>query len=55
MGTAQGVKTEGLAFPLDNEPLIFGEREGLSNYIVSNPVKVCIQKGLLFIFVLDLK
>lgn len=55
METAQGVKTDGLAFPLNNEPLIFGEREGLSNYIVSNPVKVCIQRGLLFIFVLDLK
>lgn len=53
MGVVEGVKTEGLAFPLDNEPLIFGEREGLSNYIVSNPVRVCIRKGLLFIFVLD--
>jgi len=53
LGTVEGVKTKGLAFPLDNEPLVFGEREGLSNYIVSNPVRVSIRKGLLFIFVLD--
>lgn len=53
MGAAAGVKTEGLAFPLNSEPLIFGEREGLSNYIVSGPVKVCVKEGLLFIFVLS--
>lgn len=53
LGAVEGVKTEGLAFPLNNEPLVFGEREGLSNYIVSNPVKVCVKEGLLFIFVLD--
>lgn len=53
LGRVEGVITEGLAFPLKNEPLIFGEREGLSNYIISNPVRVSIQSGLLFIFVLD--
>jgi thiamine pyrophosphokinase len=53
VGIVEGVKTEGLAFPLNNEPLIFGEREGLSNYIVSNPVKVKIKNGILFVFILD--
>lgn len=53
LGRVEGVVTEGLAFPLKNEPLVFGEREGLSNYIVSNPARVRIRSGLLFIFVLD--
>lgn len=53
LGRVEGVVTEGLAFPLKNEPLVFGEREGLSNYIVSNPVRVSVRSGLIFIFVLD--
>ena len=52
-GTVEGVTTEGLAFPLKNEPLIFGPREGLSNYIVSNPVNVTLKSGLLFVFVIE--
>ena len=50
--TVEDIKTEGLAFPLNDESLIFGEREGLSNYIVSNPVRITIKNGLLFIFVI---
>lgn len=53
IGTVEGVKTEGLAFSLDHEPLIFGEREGLSNYILSKPSRITIESGLLFVFVLD--
>lgn len=52
IGAAQGVTTEGLAFPLRRETLRFGRREGLSNYIVSNPVQVTLEKGLLLIFVI---
>lgn len=52
IGAAQGVETEGLAFPLRRETLSFGHREGLSNYIISNPVQVTLEKGLLLIFVM---
>lgn len=52
IGAAEGVETKGLAFPLRRETLSFGHREGLSNYIVSNPVQVTLEKGLLLIFVI---
>ncbi|RMH86247.1 MAG: thiamine diphosphokinase [Calditrichaeota bacterium] len=53
LGKAEGITTEGLAFPLNNESLIFGLREGLSNYIVTNPVRITVQRGLLCAFVID--
>ena len=52
LGKVDGVKTNGLAFPLNNESLHFGQREGLSNYIVSNPIAVHIRNGLLVVFAL---
>jgi thiamine pyrophosphokinase len=52
IGKVGGITTEGLAYPLNNESLIFGEREGASNEIVSTPIKVQIKSGLLFIFTL---
>lgn len=54
-GIAEGITTKGLAFPLKNESLAFGQREGLSNYIISNPVSVSLTDGLLFVFVIDNK
>ncbi len=51
LGTATGVTTEGLAFPLKNEDMIFGRREGLSNYITASPVKISLSSGTLLIFV----
>lgn len=55
LGTVSGVHTRGLRYALNNEPLIFGKREGLSNYIIANPVSITIESGLLFIFVIDLR
>ncbi len=52
LARAGGVRTRGLAFPLDNDPLIFGQREGLSNYSTAESVSVRIRSGLLFVFVL---
>ena len=51
VGRVAGVRTQGLGYPLDNEPLEFGTREGLSNYIVSNPVTISIASGVLLVFV----
>lgn len=51
MGAASGVATEGLAFPLKNEDLVFGRREGLSNYITASPVKISLKSGTLLVFV----
>ena len=53
LGRVDRVRTEGLAFPLTDEPLHFGEREGLSNYIISRPVSISVAEGLLLIFALD--
>lgn len=52
LARAGGVRTRGLAFPLDNDPLEFGQREGLSNYSTQESVSVRIRSGLLFVFVL---
>ncbi len=52
LGKVAGITTGGLAFPLQAESLGFGYREGLSNYIVQNPVTVHIQSGVLAVFVM---
>lgn len=50
LGKVEGVKTGGLAFPLNDEPLHFGVREGLSNYILCSPVSVSVRHGVLLVF-----
>ncbi len=51
LNTVAGVTTRGLKYPLQDEPLIFGQREGLSNEVVENPVEVTVRQGLLLVFV----
>lgn len=51
LGMVKGITTAGLKYPLKNEPLEFGKREGLSNVLVQNPVKISVESGLLLIFV----
>lgn len=53
LGRVENVTTRGLAFPLDRESLVFGQREGLSNFIVSNPVHINTGGGILFVYVID--
>jgi thiamine pyrophosphokinase len=53
LGNVNGVTTRGLKFPLRNEPLYFGQREGASNNIVSNPVQINVDSGLLLLFIID--
>jgi thiamine pyrophosphokinase len=47
---AKGVKTSGLKYPLNNETLAFGKREGALNEATSNYVKIKIIKGELLVF-----
>ncbi|HRE41630.1 MAG TPA: thiamine diphosphokinase [Ignavibacteria bacterium] len=47
---ATGVKTEGLKYPLKNESLEFGVREGTLNESVSNIIKISYKKGSMLLF-----
>ncbi len=47
---AKGVKTSGLKYPLKNETLTFGKREGALNEATGDYVKIEIAKGELLVF-----
>ena len=47
----EGIQTIGLKYPLDNESLELGEREGTSNIVISSPVQITVKKGCLLLFV----
>ncbi len=49
-GDADGVRTEGLRFPLHGETLHFGRARGLSNEIVALPARVWVERGSLLVF-----
>jgi len=42
-----GVTTDGLAYPLTNETLVYGKTRGVSNILLGAQAKVSIQSGLL--------
>jgi len=46
---AQGITTSGLYYPLKNETMTFGKREGLVNIITEDTASVEIMKGALLI------
>jgi thiamine pyrophosphokinase len=48
-GDAVGVRTAGLRFPLDGEPLRFGRSRGLSNEVVQPPASVSLERGTLLV------
>lgn len=48
---AEGVRTEGLRYPLAGDTLAFGKSRGLSNEIASQPASVALARGTLLIFV----
>ncbi|RMG60928.1 MAG: thiamine diphosphokinase [Calditrichaeota bacterium] len=52
IGRAEGVTTRGLRYPLKNEPLEFGRREGLSNVAEQADVEVTLTRGLLVLFLI---
>lgn len=50
-GEVTGIHTEGLKYPLKNEQLINGVRDGSSNEVVSSPVEISHKEGDLLMFV----
>jgi thiamine pyrophosphokinase len=48
---ATGVITQGLFYPIANEDMTFGEREGLSNIISASPAIITLASGSLLISV----
>lgn len=50
-GKVAGIHTKGLKYPLNNEQLINGVRDGSSNEVVSSPVEITHTKGDLLMFV----
>ena len=51
MGRCEGITTTGLKYPLSNESLELGIREGTSNEVVSPLVKIEVRKGNLLLFI----
>jgi thiamine pyrophosphokinase len=49
-GDAGGVRTHGLRFALDGEPLDFGRSRGISNVVMDLPASVSIEHGVLLVF-----
>jgi thiamine pyrophosphokinase len=49
-GDAEGVRTEGLRFPLAGETLRLGKSRGLSNEVAQSPARVSLDKGSLLVF-----
>src|SRR5437762_725703 len=48
-GNAEGVRTQGLRYPLAGETLPFGAARGLSNVVVSRPASVACDRGVLLV------
>ena len=47
---AEGITLEGLRYPLQDAPMEWGVSNGISNEIVSSPVRIRIRKGTLFLY-----
>lgn len=50
-GKVKGITTEGLKYPLKNEHLENGVRDGLSNRVVTSPVSITYKTGDLLLFI----
>ena len=50
MGKCSGITTQGLKFPLKNETLELGIREGSSNEAVQNIITITLKSGSLLLF-----
>jgi thiamine pyrophosphokinase len=48
-GDASGVYTQGLKWPLSGDTLFAGPARGVSNVVVSLPVRIRVEKGLLLV------
>ncbi|TYP93922.1 thiamine diphosphokinase [Fodinibius salinus] len=50
-GKADGIITEGLKYPLEDEIMENGVRDGSSNKVVENPIKISYKNGDLLMFI----
>ena len=48
-GPAEGVRTSGLRYPLDGEPLLAGSSRGVSNEVLATLAEVSLEAGSLLI------
>ena len=46
-GPAEGVATEGLAYPLHGETLLPGSSRGVSNVFIADEVRIAVERGVL--------
>ncbi len=53
LGRCEGITTRGLRFPLNEEALELGVREGLSNMVAESPVHISLRRGKLLLFIVD--
>ena len=51
--SAKGITTQGLHYPLNNEDLEFGAREGQSNFATQENIKIDFDNGCLIVFIKD--
>jgi thiamine pyrophosphokinase len=51
LGKVEGITTKGLKFPLNDETLEIGFREGASNAILQKQFSIEIKNGILLVFV----
>ncbi|MGH7453444.1 MAG: thiamine diphosphokinase [bacterium] len=47
---AEGIFTEGLKYPLQDEVLEWAVRDGLSNEVIQTPVTIRVRQGVLFVY-----
>jgi thiamine pyrophosphokinase len=47
---AEGIFTEGLKYPLQNEALEWAVRDGLSNEVIQSPVTIRVRRGVLLVY-----
>ncbi|GIV97326.1 MAG: thiamine pyrophosphokinase [Herpetosiphonaceae bacterium] len=50
LGTAHGVTTEGLYYPLRDESLLLGPARGVSNILLGERARIIVREGLLWLF-----
>jgi thiamine pyrophosphokinase len=50
-GSAHGVRTEGLEYPLEEETLQFGSTLGISNTMLKHSASVAVESGVLVLFI----
>lgn len=53
LGRCTGITTRGLEWPLNDESLEPGVREGISNRVNASPVEIRLRSGLLLLFIID--